>query len=164
MANTLGPKELQQHPHVERLKPDPSQPAQRVVVLTGLPGKSDREGYQRLYLTTKLDYYAEFRIADMVASQAVAANQSPLPDHDATQVSIARDATIHYTWARSPQPVDEFDLDIRLGPPGAAPSVQVGAVTVLEATNYNCFVLGGTRCCPGFPTASCPWPNYCGVR
>ena len=41
-----NPNELPQHPLVERLKPDPSQPAKRVVVLTGLPGKSDRNGFR----------------------------------------------------------------------------------------------------------------------
>jgi hypothetical protein len=49
-------KELPQHPLVESLRPDPAQPAKKTVVLIGLPGKSDRPGYQRLYLTTKLDY------------------------------------------------------------------------------------------------------------
>jgi hypothetical protein len=114
------PEGLPQHPLVERLKPDPAQPAKRVVELVGLPGNSDRAGYQRLYLTTKLDYYAEFLASDIVHSEAVAADQSPFAGHEATRVSVARDATIHYIWARSPQPVDEFDLDIRLGAPGPA--------------------------------------------
>jgi hypothetical protein len=54
MAKSAGgggpgdPEELPQHPYVERLKPDPTQPAKRVVDLTGLPGNSDRPGYQRL--------------------------------------------------------------------------------------------------------------------
>jgi hypothetical protein len=47
-----------QDPHVERLRPDPSQPPQRVIVLQGLLGHSDRPGYQRLYFTPELDYYA----------------------------------------------------------------------------------------------------------
>jgi hypothetical protein len=58
-------KELPQHPLVESLRPDPSQPAKKTVVLIGLPGKSDRPGYQRLYLTTKLDYYAEFLVSSI---------------------------------------------------------------------------------------------------
>jgi hypothetical protein len=125
MAKSAGggagsPDDLPQHPYVERLKPDPSQPAKRVVDLIGLPGNSDRPGYQRLYLTTKLDYYAEFLTPDMVHSEAVPADQSPFPGLEATRVSIGRDATIHYIWARSPQPVDEFDLDVRLGTAGAA--------------------------------------------
>ena len=105
---------------MERLKPDPSQPAQRVIDLVGLAGDSDRTGYQRLYLTTKLDYYAEFMVEDIVYSQTIPADQSPFPGLEATRVSVRRDATINYTWARSPQPVDEFDLDVRLGAAAAA--------------------------------------------
>jgi hypothetical protein len=67
---------LLQHPLVARLKPDPSQPAKRIVDLTGLPGNSDRPGYERLYLTNKLDYYAEFLTSDRVDTQAVPAGQS----------------------------------------------------------------------------------------
>jgi hypothetical protein len=110
---TSGP--LQQHPYVGRLKPDPSQPAQRVIELVGLAGDSDRTGYQRLYLTVKLDYYAEFLIEDIVYRQKVPADESPFPGLEAARVSVRRDPTINYIWARSPQPADEFDLDVRLG-------------------------------------------------
>jgi hypothetical protein len=114
------PRPLPQNPFVGRLKPDPSQPAQRVIDLVGLAGDSDRTGYQRLYLTTKLDYYAEFLVQDVVYSETVPADQSPFPGLEAARVSVRRDATINYTWARSPQPVDEFDLDVRLGAAAAA--------------------------------------------
>jgi len=131
---------LPQHPYVERLKPDPSQPARRVIELLGLPGNSDRAGYQRLYLTTKLDYYAEFPTSDIVASETVAAGQSPFQGQEATRVSVARDATIHYVWVRSPQPVAEFDLDVRLGPPA----------TGAHAPQLPISPIGGTRCtCDG---------------
>jgi hypothetical protein len=109
------PQPLPQHPLVERLKPDPSQPAQRVTELTGLPGDSDRSGYQRLYLTMKLDYYAEFLVQDIVYTEAVPADESPSGRPARTKVGVRRDATINYTWSQSPQPVDEFDLDVRLG-------------------------------------------------
>jgi hypothetical protein len=112
-------KELPQHPLVENLKPDPSQPARKSVVLTGLPGKSDRQGYQRLYLTTKLDYYAEFLTRDILNADVIPADRSPFPGLEATRVTIGRDSTIHYILVRSSQPVDEFDLDIRLGAQGA---------------------------------------------
>jgi hypothetical protein len=41
-----GPEEelSRQDPYVERLRPDPSQPPERVRVLEGLLGDSDREG------------------------------------------------------------------------------------------------------------------------
>jgi len=153
MAKSAGdggpgdPDGLPQHPYVERLKPDPAQPAKRVIDLTGLAGNSDRPGYQRLYLTTKLDYYAEFLASDMVHSEAVAADQSPFPGHEATRVSISRDATIHYIWARSPQPVDEFDLDVRLGAPSATPLV-AGLLPATRPPAATCIFDGCTDTCP----------------
>jgi hypothetical protein len=154
MAKSAGggagsPGDLPQHPLVERLKPDPSQPAKRVVDLIGLPGKSDRPGYQRLYLTTKLDYFAEFLASDMVYSEAVAADQSPLPSQEATRVGVAQDATIHYVWARSPQPVDEFDLDIRLGAAGvgpARPTTAIGVPGTCETCPTQCDTCPGDTC------------------
>jgi hypothetical protein len=119
-AGSKHPGELPQHPHVERLKAQPDQPARKTVVLVGLPGKSDRPGYQRLYLTSKLDFYAEFQVSDMVHAESVAADQSPIAGQEATRVTIARDTTIHYIWATTSQPIDEFDLDVRIGSPGAA--------------------------------------------
>ena len=154
MAKSAGggagsPDDLPQHTLVERLKPDPSQPAKRVIDLTGLAGNSDRPGYQRLYLTTKLDYYAEFLASDIVYSEAVAADQSPFPGHEATRVSIGRDATIHYIWARSPQPVDEFDLDIRLGAAGvgpARPTTGIGVPGTCETCRTQCDTCPGDTC------------------
>ena len=64
------PQPLPQLPFMERLKPDPSQPAQRVTDLIRLPGDSDRSGYQWLHLSTKLDYYAGFLIQDAVYVEA----------------------------------------------------------------------------------------------
>ncbi len=164
---------LPQHPYVERLKPDPSRPAKRVVELVGLPGNSDRPGYQRLYLTTKLDYYAEFLASDMVHSEAVAADQSPFPGQEATQVSVDRDATIHYIWARSPQPVDEFDLDIRLGARAAGPAVAAAATPACPAlispldgcqplpTPPPC-IIHTEATCPGHATCNtCPGQATC---
>jgi hypothetical protein len=114
-AGEENPQPLPQHPLVGYLKPDPLQPAERVTELTGLPGDSDRSGYQRLYLTTKLDYYAEFLVQDIVYTEAVPADESPSGRPARTKVGVRRDATINYTWSQSPQPVDEFDLDVRLG-------------------------------------------------
>jgi hypothetical protein len=127
-------KDLPQHPLVDQLKPDPSQPAKRVVTLTGLPGNSDRAGFQRLYLTTKLDYYAEFLAKDILMTEAVAADESPFPGVEATRVSIQRDATIHYTWAKAAQPLDEFDLDVRLSQVVAAPPIPLPTRTCPDGT------------------------------
>ena len=73
-----GPEGLPQHPRILRLNPEPSQPAKGIVYLVGLLGNSDRPGYQRLYLTTSLDYYAEFLTSDIVRSEAVPADRSSL--------------------------------------------------------------------------------------
>jgi hypothetical protein len=148
MAKSAGggpddPEGLPQSPYVERLKPHPSQPARRVIDLTGLAGNSDRPGYQRLYLTTRLDYYAEFLTSDMVHTEAIPADQSPFPGHEATRVSVSRDATIHYIWARSPQPVDEFDLDIRLGAPRVAPFAP-GLLPATRPPAQTCLLVDGT--------------------
>jgi hypothetical protein len=138
------PRPLPQNPFVGRLKPDPSQPAQRVIDLVGLVGDSDRTGYQRLYLTTKLDYYAEFSVQDVVFSETVPADKSPFPGLEATRVSVRRDATINYTWASSLQPVDEFDLDVRLGAAVAAGRSPEGG-TILCHTYALCLT-GYTLC------------------
>jgi hypothetical protein len=154
---------LPQHPHVEALKPDPAQPAQRLTGLTGLPGDSDRTGYQRLYLTAKLDYYAEFPVSDIVSTVDVPADQSPFPGLAATTVSIRRDAVIAYTWVKSPQPVDEFDLDVRLGAAAAQPAA--GAAPGLPGPTYTCATClaatctCNTRC--GQNTCANTCPNTC---
>src|SRR5271165_5785421 len=114
---------LPQHPFVTSVKADPSQPAKKSVVLTGLAGDSDRPDHQRLYLTTKLNYYAEFPVSAILSAETVPADQSPIPGHEATQVTISRDATILYVTVTSPQPIDEFDLDVRLGAMGATPAI-----------------------------------------
>ena len=150
-----APERLPQDPYVERLKPDPTRPARRVIDLTGLAGNSDRPGYQRLYLTTRLDYYAEFLTSDMVHTEAVPADQSPFPGKEATRVSVSRDATIHYIWARSPQPVDEFDLDIRLGTPSPAAAVYAHPARLISPAN------GCTDACPTQETCTCH-PTRCG--
>jgi hypothetical protein len=172
---------LPQHPFVERMKPDPSQPAERVTELTGLPGDSDRPGYQRLYLTAKLDYYAEFLVRDIVRTEAVPADQSPLSGLDTTRVSIRRDATINYTWSKSPQPVDEFDLDVRLGAAGPAialPPIPIPTHTCVDGCVPRTVDTCRTQCdqltcatspghntcatCPGQDTcATCPGQNTC---
>jgi hypothetical protein len=150
-ANSSGG--LPQHPLVERLKPDPAQPAKRVIELTGLPGQSDRPGYQRLYLTSRLEYYAEFPTEDIVHSEILSTDRSPFPRLESTRVSVRREATITYTWVRSHQPVDEFDLDVRLG----APSTGRGAVPqdICDSAHSIC---AGTELCTvtcGFCTDTC---------
>jgi hypothetical protein len=147
-----GPEEgLSQDPHVERLRPDPSEPPTPVRVLQGLLGDSDREGYKRLYFSRELDYYAEFRRNDVVYSEPIAPEQPPFVGLDAKRVGIRRDATIEYTRVRAPRPVDEFDLDIRLGgAPGRAGALLLGTQatcqTVCEGTCHTCQTLCQDTC------------------
>jgi hypothetical protein len=152
------PEGLPQHPLVEQLKPDPAQPARRVISLTGLPGNSDRAGYQRIYLTSRLDYYAEFLTSDIVSSESVPADRSPIPGHEATRVSVGRDATIHYVRVRTAQPLDEFDLDIRLGAQSAAAAVPQR--TIINGCTDTCHTACDT--CPHTACDTCP-PTACGT-
>ena len=158
-----GNPRLPQHPLVEQLKPDPAQLAKRVVVLVGLPGNSDRSGFQRLYLSTKLDYYAEFLDSDIVSTETVPAADSPFPGYDATRVSIRRDATILYVRVKSAQPVDEFDLDLRLGAPAvAAPQLFISPVNGCTDTCHTACTCATCRTCAGENTCAATCPNTCG--
>jgi hypothetical protein len=150
-------KDLPQHPLVDSLRPDPSQPAKKTVVLIGLPGKSDRAGYQRLYLTTKLNYYAEFLVSGILSAETIPADKSPFPGHEATQVTIGRDANIQYISATSPQPVDEFDLDVRLGTPATA-AAPIGIPT----RGPTCFADGTCRTCRTCDTCGGTCQTACG--
>jgi hypothetical protein len=98
-----------------------------------LPGDSDREGFQRLYLTRHLDYHAEFPINAMLQTELVPADQFPFPGIEATRVFIAQDAIIQYTWVGSPQPVNPFDLDIRVGATSSPTALSLGRNTPVVA-------------------------------
>jgi hypothetical protein len=140
-----GPEDLGQDPFVERLRPDPSQPPERVRILEGILGDSDREGYKRLYFNRELDYYAEFRTEDVVFSEPIPSDQPPLVGLEATRLGIRWNATIEYTRLRTPRPVDEFDLDIRL--------------TALRRRELR-FAHDTTNvCCIDDPGTQCPPPN-----
>jgi hypothetical protein len=142
------PEDLGQDPFVERRRPDPSQPPEAVRILEGLLGDSDREGYKRLYFNRALDHYAEFRTEDVAFRESIPSEQAPLVGYEATRVGIRRDATIEFTRVRTPRPVDEFDLDVRL----AAPRELRADV---EEERF-----GGTRGCPPPRTPwGCPPPQ-----
>jgi len=111
-----GEDELAQSQFVGRLRPDPAGPPVRVRTLAGLLGNSDREGYRRLYFTRDLDFYAEFRTEDVMSVEPVAVADQPMPGLEASRVSLRRDAAVDFTRSRTPRPVDEFDLDVRLRP------------------------------------------------
>ncbi|MGW8784441.1 hypothetical protein ACWGNM_41150 [Streptomyces sp. NPDC055796] len=107
--NVEGP----QDPIVERFRPDPSRPAEAGLTLHGFLGDSDRAGRRRLYLTTKLDYYVEFAMDDVLGSSRIPAERAPFPGIEATEVTLRKGAEISYTHSTSARPPDEFDLDLR---------------------------------------------------
>lgn len=109
------PKGKKQDPRVERLRPDPSEPATRVRALSGLWGDSDRDGYARLYLTRDLTAYAEFRVDDVIQTTEIPPDRSPLLGEQATRVELPRDANVDITRSKRAEDVDEFDLDVRFG-------------------------------------------------
>jgi hypothetical protein len=113
---------FEQDPHVDQLRPEPSAPPSDVVILEGLAGKSDREGWARLYFNRELTYYAEFRREDIVFTEAIPPDQAPMVGLKATRVGIKKDAVIEYTRSTRAKAGDEFDLDIQLAaaPLGAA--------------------------------------------
>jgi hypothetical protein len=118
--DTPGSDGKQQDPRVERLRPDPSQPAQRVRTLSGLWGDSDRVGFGRLYLTSALDTYAEFRLDDVIATAEIPADESPFLGEQATRLELRDEAVVDFTRSRRLDDVDDFDLDVRFGSPTAA--------------------------------------------
>nr|BFD95807.1 hypothetical protein KitaXyl93_71670 [Kitasatospora sp. Xyl93] len=127
---TGGIGDRPQDDFVARNLSDPSERPARTLTLSGLLGDSDRAGFRRLYFNTQLDYYAEFASADVLSADTVPGERPPFVGHDATTVTLRRDATVHFTRVQTAAPVDEFDLDLRLGqgrPQGALP---VGPDTV----------------------------------
>ncbi|WP_298131617.1 hypothetical protein [Micropruina sp.] len=86
-------------------------PRRDVVTLAGLLGDSDRAGCRRLYLTTQLDYFVEFRTDDVVAVDDVAPGDVPFPGLDATRVTLNGGATLD--WVRRAVPSsDAFALEV----------------------------------------------------
>jgi hypothetical protein len=128
-----------QDPHVERVRPNPSEPPQRTRTLVGFLGDSDRPGMRRLYFSPALDHYAEFRNEDVLSLTTVPPEQSPFPGHQVTEATLRRDATVDYTHTHTPGPADEFDLDVRLAPQPAVsrlafPTAPIVCERVTEAT------------------------------
>jgi hypothetical protein len=153
-----GPEDLGQDPYVERHRPDPSQPPEAVRILEGLLGDSDREGYKRLYFTRELDHYAEFRTEDVLFSEPIPSDQPPFLGQQATRVGLRQDATIEYTRVRTPRPVDEFDLDVRLAAPrGLRPEVEEERFAP-ETRGPGCIETQGGRrgCTPTVLDRTCP--------
>jgi hypothetical protein len=114
-AGPEDPASRPQDPFVARRRPDPAQPPEPTTRMFGFLGDSDRPGFRRLYLTRDLDYYAEFRVDDVVELESIPEDQLPFRGDEATRLTLRRDATVDYTRERTQPPVNEFDADVRLG-------------------------------------------------
>jgi len=99
---------LSEDPIVGRLVPDPSQPPPPTVALEGLLGKSIREGYRRLYFSSGLERYAEFKEEDVLHSEKIPQEQLPFAGLQATKVWLRHDAEVEYTHAESRRVQAEF--------------------------------------------------------
>lgn len=127
MAEKKDASGKKQDPRVEQLRPDPSQPAPRGESLAGLWGDSDRANFRRLYLTSALDSYAEFRVEDVLATADIPPEQAPFLGEQSTRVELRHDAPVDFTVSRRVGDVDEFDLDVRFGTGAPRPAGNVYA-------------------------------------
>jgi len=89
-------------PFVERLVPREwllprPLPATPLVALAGLLGKSVREGYWRLYFSSGLERYVEFKEEHVHYSVKIPREQPPFAGLQATRVWIRHDAEVEYT-------------------------------------------------------------------
>jgi hypothetical protein len=99
---------LSEDPIVGRLVPDSSQPPPPTVALEGLLGRSIREGYWRLYFSSGLERYAEFKEEDVLHSEKIPQEQLPFAGLQATKVWLRHDAEVEYARTESRRMQAEF--------------------------------------------------------
>ncbi|MGH8905646.1 MAG: hypothetical protein ACRD0K_03825 [Egibacteraceae bacterium] len=152
-----------QDPVVERLKPNPGDPVTPTLTLAGFLGDSDRPGFRRLSFTRDLGYYAEFRVEDVAHTVPVTAEQQLFAGEHATRVALRRDATVEYAWTRVAGPLDEFDLDARLG---GRPIRASDRLALPAHTDCDAATCGGQGTCDTCDTAcgqdTCTCDTACG--
>jgi len=102
VGTTGDGKGLTQDAVIDKLMPDPAQPISHTTVFEGLLGKSTRQGYWRLYFTSELNDYVEFREGDVLSSEKIPLERSRL-GLESTRVWIRRDAAIDRTRTQSLQ-------------------------------------------------------------
>src|SRR5690348_13731275 len=76
--------------HVDQLRSERSATICDVVILEGMAGTSEREGWARLYFNRTLTYYAEFRKEDIVFTEAIPPEQGPMIGLKATRAGIKK--------------------------------------------------------------------------
>ncbi|MFP5417118.1 MAG: hypothetical protein ACLGHZ_09675 [Actinomycetes bacterium] len=153
---------------------DPSAPPPRTFTLAGLLGDSDRPGRRRLYLNTRLDFWAEFLTDDVRAVEPVAPDQPPFMGLDATRVTLARDARVDYVrtqsleedaFALQPRASDVVPLPAQTWEAECPGPTWGGCPTELCGTNIEC-PSGWTVCKPATcrftENATCDTCRTCG--
>ncbi|MFP5417116.1 MAG: hypothetical protein ACLGHZ_09665 [Actinomycetes bacterium] len=140
---------------------NPAEPPAASFQLAGLLGDSDREGYRRLYLSTSLDYYVEFKSADVLAVEAVSPETAPFVGLDATRVTLKRDAAVEYVRSRTGPP-EGFELDVQPGVPVGFtpdPNGPTGGLPTDFTTNITTdFQSAGVGCVPDTIFDDCNLP------
>jgi hypothetical protein len=97
-------RDLREDELVRRLRPDPAQP-RPLTVLSGFLGRAPRNGYWRLFLTSKLDEYVEIAEDDIVSSKTTPESASSL---GGTTVWVQPNASLQYTRVTSREIQAEF--------------------------------------------------------
>lgn len=97
-------QDLRQDELVDRLMPHPSQ-QQPLTVLSGFLGRSPEAGHWRLYLTPTFDEYVEISEENIVHSQPLEQERSPL---GGTMVWVRSGTPLQYTRTISRQIQAEF--------------------------------------------------------
>jgi hypothetical protein len=144
--------DLKQDPLVDKLRPDPSQPAPDVASLVGFLGKASGSGRWRLYLSAELNEFVEIAEADIVASESIATERNPL---GGTRLWIKRDAKLPYTRIESRQVQAEFlqgKITENFLPRAAMQRAGMGGVAMgpEEATKLDfCYSVGEWFCTLG---------------
>jgi hypothetical protein len=85
---------LRQNDFVEKVMPDPSQPAPPMTGFEGLLGKSTRSGHWRLYFGRELDLYMEFQERDVLRVGSIPQEQSGREFATMQAVLLSPDATV----------------------------------------------------------------------
>ncbi len=86
---------------------------EELIYLVGLFDEKDASGRWRLYLSPRLDCYAEFDDRDVRGHRPVTGG-GVVPGFDSTCVVLRRGAKVKFTWSETLDADDQFDLDARM--------------------------------------------------
>jgi hypothetical protein len=96
----------------------------------GLLGRSAKEGYWRLYFSSSLESYAEFKEEDVLHSVKVPRALPPFLGMEATRVWIKADSEVEYTRTESQRWVQAKELESLMfsGGPIIVPTIHLGVI------------------------------------